>query len=120
MKAKKIIFVIIAVATVLMFVFMPTFTFHEEEGLKTGYHFILNIPADHHINGPLLLVQWLGILLVAAVIWSFNSSREKKRLEDKESSQNILDTASDSSGHTAESPASKQPDTGSHQAHSRE
>jgi len=59
MRENKVVLVMVVVATLLMFLFLPTFTFHED-GLKGEYHFILNIPADHQINGPLILVEWLG------------------------------------------------------------
>ncbi|HEB92726.1 MAG TPA: hypothetical protein ENI94_04505 [Gammaproteobacteria bacterium] len=78
MNENKIILTVVAVATVLMFLFLPTFTFHEE-GLRGEYHFILNIPADHQINGPLILVEWLGIVLFAAVAWTLVGSRNNKR-----------------------------------------
>ena len=100
----------VAAATVLMFLFLPTFTFHEE-GLNVEYHFILNVPADHQINGPLLLVEWLGIILVAAIIWSLISSRSNTLQKDRESPQNNSSTAPGSSGNTAQSPTSKLPES---------
>ena len=100
----------VAAATVLMFLFLPTFTFHEE-GLKAGYHFILNVPADHQINGPLLLVEWLGIILVAAITWSLISSRSNTLQKDGESPQNNSNAAPGSSGNTTQSPTSKLPES---------
>lgn len=119
MKENKIVWVMVVVATVLMFLFLPTFTFHEE-GLRGGYHFILNIPADHQINGPLILVEWLGIILFAAVALTLIGSRNKKLKKDREDEQNTINTAADSnaaadsSADTAVDPDSKQADAGSH------
>ncbi len=90
MNENKIILSIVAVATVLMFLFLPTFTFHEE-GLRGEYHFILNIPADHQINGPLILVEWLGIILFAAVAWTLVGSRNNKREKAKNESEQESD-----------------------------
>jgi len=112
MKESKIVLLMVAAATVLMFLFLPTFTFHEE-GLRGGYHFILNIPADHQVNGPLLLVEWLGIILVAAIAWVLISSRNEKLQKDKKSVQNTVNTTADSSVNTAKSPDSKQSNAGS-------
>ncbi len=104
MKANKIVLVMVAAATVLMFLFLPTFTFHEEEGLKGGYHFILNVPEDQKINGPLLLVEWFGILLVAAIILSITGSRNNKLREGKGDPE----SETGPSAGTMESPASDQ------------
>ncbi|HHJ13480.1 MAG TPA: hypothetical protein ENJ79_03760 [Gammaproteobacteria bacterium] len=84
MRESKIVWIMVAVATTLMFLFLPTFTFHED-GLKGEYHFILNIPADHQINGPLILVEWLGIMLMAAITWTLIGSRNNKAKKDEES-----------------------------------
>ena len=112
MKENKIVWVMVAAATVLIFLFLPTFTFHEE-GLRGEYHFILNIPADHQINGPLILVEWLGIILFAAVAFTLIGSRNNKLKKDREDVQNTIDTAADSSADITEGPDSKQPDADS-------
>ena len=112
MKENKIVWVVVAAATVLMFLFLPTFTFHEE-GLRGGYHFILNIPADHQINGPLILVEWLGIILFAAVALTLIGSRKNKLDKDRKEVQNTINTEVDSPAGITEDLDSKQPDTDS-------
>ncbi len=106
MNENKIILTVVAVATVLMFLFLPTFTFHEE-GLRGEYHFILNIPADHQINGPLILVEWLGIVLFAAVAWTLAGSRNDKRKKtgkDDEKEEAQATTVVESTKNAAEGP----------------
>lgn len=116
MNESKIILAVVAVATVLMFLFLPTFTFHEE-GLKGEYHFILNIPADHQINGPLILVEWLGIILFAAVAWTLVGSRKNKRKKAEEdnvqSTKSTISTAEDASKNTTEGSDSESSGAGS-------
>ncbi len=113
MNENKIILAIVVVATILMFLFLPTFTFHEE-GLKGEYHFILNIPADHQINGPLILVEWLGIVLFAAVAWTLVGSRNNKRKKaEEENVQRTINTAIDSSENTTKDPGSESTGAGS-------
>jgi len=97
----------VVVATLLMFLFLPTFTFHED-GLKGEYHFILNIPADHQINGPLILVEWLGIILMAAITWTLIGSRSKKVKKDRDSALDATNAADNASTNTGENPGSEQ------------
>ncbi len=118
MRENKVVLVMVVVATMLMFLFLPTFTFHEE-GLKGEYHFILNIPADHQINGPLILVEWLGIILMAAITWTLIGSRSNKLKKDRGSAQDATNAADNASANTGENTDSRQPEAGSGLSQSR-
>ena len=86
MNAKKIILIIAAVVTVLMFLFPPTVFFIKETAeqpaaFRFEYMFILSIPDDVRVNGILLLSQWFGLLLFTGILMSFFPSSDPTRID---------------------------------------
>jgi hypothetical protein len=67
MKARKVLLGFSSLIALLMILFPPAMRFHGEETYY-GYYFILAIPDGYRLHGPLLLVQWFGLLLVTGLL----------------------------------------------------
>jgi len=66
-KAQKRIGVVVGVVILLMLLY-PPFDSMSPEGLRGGgYGFITQSSAWFRVNVPLLLTQWLGMLIIGAI-----------------------------------------------------
>ena len=75
---KKQKWVLIAVALVILVMLLfPPFSYHPAARVQfnNGYHFILNPPSIHNngffdcVNVPLMLAQWVGVLIIGAILF---------------------------------------------------
>lgn len=85
-KYQRIVLACGTVVVLLMLLFPPfLIKVNSERAINMGYAFILTPPAREmtyssyigSVNGKLLLIQWIGVLIVASLGYLLLSSKER-------------------------------------------
>jgi hypothetical protein len=77
---EKVLYVAASVIA-LMLIFPPTNKFDSYGHLTTSYDYIFSLPDRVFINIQVLLIQWLGVSLIAAILY-FAASKKKNKVSN--------------------------------------